>query len=319
MNSIESIVEQLANKDLPVICLMGPTASGKTALAMELFDKLPCELVSVDSALVFKGMDIGTAKPTEHELAKYPHHLIDLIDPSEAYSVADFCRDAFRVIDEIKSRGNIPVLVGGTMMYFKGLIEGISPLPEANLEIRAQLEKEAQAKGWQALHDELKAVDPVSADRIHPNDPQRITRALDVYRQTGNTLTQLSQTKGKKLEGKLLQFAIAPKERADLHERIALRYQIMIDQGFENEVKKLKERSDLNEDLPSIRCVGYRQMWQYLSGEIDHKEMVFRGICATRQLAKRQLTWLRNWPDLQWLDMENKENFQLIISGLSKL
>jgi tRNA dimethylallyltransferase len=297
---------------------MGPTASGKTALAMELYDKLPCELVSVDSALVFKDMDIGTAKPTEEELSKYPHHLIDLIDPTEAYSVADFCRDAFRVINEIKSRGNIPVLVGGTMMYFKGLIEGISPLPEAHLEIRAQLEKEAAEKGWQALHDELKAVDPVSAERIHPNDPQRITRALDVYRQTGNTLTQLSQTKGKKLEGNILQYAIAPKERADLHERIAQRYQIMIEQGFENEVKKLKARGDLNDDLPSIRCVGYRQMWQYLSGEMDHEEMVFRGICATRQLAKRQLTWLRNWPDLQWLDMENKENFQLIISGLSK-
>lgn len=318
MSSIESVVSRLAESEIPVICLMGPTASGKTALAMELYDKLPCELVSVDSALVFKDMDIGTAKPTEEELSKYPHHLIDLIDPTEAYSVADFCRDAFRVINEIKSRGNIPVLVGGTMMYFKGLIEGISPLPEANLEIRAQLEKEAAEKGWQALHDELKAVDPVSAERIHPNDPQRITRALDVYRQTGNTLTQLSQTKGKKLEGNILQYAIAPKERADLHERIAQRYQIMIEQGFENEVKKLKARGDLNEDLPSIRCVGYRQMWQYLSGEMDHEEMVFRGICATRQLAKRQLTWLRNWPDLQWLDMENKENFQLIISGLSK-
>lgn len=319
MSNIDSVVAQLKNSEIPVICLMGPTASGKTALAMELVDKLPCEIISVDSALVFKGMDIGTAKPTEDELKQYPHRLIDLIDPLESYSTADFCRDALREIEDIKSQGKIPLLVGGTMMYFKSLIEGISPLPEANLQIRKEIEQEAKESGWQALHDQLADVDPESGARIHPNDPQRITRALDVYRQTGHTLTQLTKVKGDRLEGPILQYAIAPKERADLHQRIEQRFHIMMEQGFEKEVINLKKRSDLHEGLSSIRCVGYRQMWQYLNDEYDYDEMIFRGVCATRQLAKRQLTWLRNWPDLQWLDMESKENFQLILSGLSKL
>lgn len=300
----------------PVICLMGPTASGKTALAMALCDALPCDIVSVDSALVYRNMDIGTAKPTKAELQQYPHRLINLRDASESYSAADFCRDALAQIDEIRANNRIPLLVGGTMMYFKSLIEGISPLPTANTEIRQAIEKEATELGWQAIHDKLSEIDPVSAQRIHPNDPQRVTRALEVYRLTGNTLTQLTQNKGAKLAGNILQLAITPKDRSILHDRIAQRYQQMIDLGFEQEVLALKARADLHQDLPSIRCVGYRQMWQYLAGEYDHEEMIFRGVCATRQLAKRQLTWLRRWPDLHWLTTDDKSNLSQVLSLL---
>jgi len=303
----------------PVICLMGPTASGKTALAMELYKNLPCDIISVDSALIYKSMDIGTAKPTAKELAEYPHRLINLKDASESYSAAEFCSDALREIESIRAKNRIPLLVGGTMMYFKSLIEGISPLPEANPEIRANIESEAEAHGWEYVHQQLAKFDEVAAKRIHPNDPQRITRAIEVYRLTGKTLSALTEIKGDRLEGDVLQFAITPKDRKDLHERIALRYEQMMTQGFENEVVKLKERKDLHENLPSIRCVGYRQMWQYLNGEFDHEEMIFRGICATRQLAKRQLTWLRNWPEIQWLHMEDKDNLQQIMSAVSKL
>lgn len=307
------------NKLPPVICLMGPTASGKTALAMDLFKHLPCDIISVDSALVYKSMDIGTAKPTVAELKEYPHRLINLIDPSESYSAADFCRDALSEIAKIRANNRIPLLVGGTMMYFKSLIEGISPLPEANPEVRKQIESEAQTHGWEHMHELLAQVDAKAAERIHPNDPQRLTRALEVFRITGNTISQLTDIKGDKLEGNVLQFAISPKDRKDLHARIALRYEQMIEQGFEQEVRKLKTRNDLHENLPSIRCVGYRQMWQHLNGEYDHDEMVFKGICATRQLAKRQLTWLRNWQDLTWLHMEDNNNLQLILSAVSKL
>jgi tRNA dimethylallyltransferase len=295
---------------------MGPTASGKTALAMALQDTLPCDIVSVDSALIYREMDIGTAKPTQVELQQYPHRLINLRDASESYSAADFCQDALVQISEIRANNRIPLLVGGTMMYFKSLIEGISPLPAANAEIRQEIEKEAIALGWQAMHDKLTVIDPVSALRIHPNDPQRLTRALEVYRLTGHTLTQLTKIKGDKLGGNILQLAITPKERSTLHDRIAQRYQQMIDLGFEEEVAKLKTRKDLHQDLPSIRCVGYRQMWQYLDGDFDHKEMVFRGICATRQLAKRQLTWLRSWPDLHWLTTDDKTNLSQVLSLL---
>ncbi|WP_448553877.1 tRNA (adenosine(37)-N6)-dimethylallyltransferase MiaA [Thalassotalea montiporae] len=307
------------DKQPPVICLMGPTASGKTALAMALYDALPCEIISVDSALVYQGMDIGTAKPTAEEQAQYPHRLIDIIDPSESYSAADFCRDALREIADIRAQGKIPLLVGGTMMYFKSLIDGISPLPEASPAVRAEINQQAQIHGWEYLHDELKQVDPVSAERIHPNDPQRLTRALEVFRLTGNTLTQLTAIKGDTLQGDVLQFAIAPADRAALHQRIELRFNQMIEQDFKQEVVKLKSRGDLHEDLPSIRCVGYRQMWQHLNGECDFEEMVFRGVCATRQLAKRQLTWLRSWPNLHRLDMEDSTNLQQVLSAVSKL
>lgn len=300
----------------PVICLMGPTASGKTALAMALQNALPCDIVSVDSALIYRDMDIGTAKPTKEELIKYPHRLINLRDASESYSAADFCQDALAEIAEIRSNNRIPLLVGGTMMYFKSLIEGISPLPAANPEIRKEIEKEAEEIGWQAIHDQLAEIDPISAKRIHPNDPQRLTRAIEVYRISGNTLTQLTEIKGDKLAGDVLQLAITPKERSTLHERIELRFQQMIDQGFEQEVAQLKARHDLYEDLPSIRCVGYRQMWQYLDGDFDHDEMIFRGVCATRQLAKRQLTWLRNWPDIHWLTTDDETNLSQVLSLL---
>jgi len=305
-------------KQPPVICLMGPTASGKTALAMALCDALPCDIVSVDSALIYREMDIGTAKPTAEELAKYPHRLINLRDATQSYSVADFCHDASAEIAKIRANNRIPLLVGGTMMYFKSLIEGISPLPAANSDIRLQIEAEAEKDGWQAMHEQLQKVDSVSAKRIHPNDPQRITRALEVYRLTGNTLTQLTEIKGAKVDGDILQFAITPKERSTLHARIELRYQQMIAQGFEQEVVKLKARDDLHENLPSIRCVGYRQMWQYLNDEYDHKEMIFRGVCATRQLAKRQLTWLRSWQDLHWLTTDDKTNLTQVLALVGK-
>ena len=297
---------------------MGPTASGKTALAMALSDALPCDIISVDSALVYRNMDIGTAKPTADELSKYPHSLINLRDATQSYSAADFCQDALAEIAKIRANNRIPLLVGGTMMYFKSLIEGISPLPAANSDVRQQIEKEASEQGWEAMHKQLAQIDPVSAQRIHPNDPQRLIRAIEVFRLTGNTLTQLTQTKGDKLEGNILQFAITPKERSTLHTRIELRYQQMITQGFEQEVIELKKRNDLHENLPAIRCVGYRQMWQYLNGEYDHNEMVFRGICATRQLAKRQLTWLRSWPDLHWLITDDDENLSQVLAAVGK-
>lgn len=305
-------------KQPPVICLMGPTASGKTALALALHDALPCDIISVDSALIYRDMDIGTAKPTLDELAKYPHRLINLRDAAQSYSAADFCQDALIEIAKIRANNRIPLLVGGTMMYFKSLIEGISPLPAANSDIRQQIEAEAAEQDWDAMHEQLTKIDPVSAQRIHPNDPQRLTRALEVFRLTGSTLTQLTQIKGERLDGDILQFAISTKERSTLHDRIELRYQQMIAQGFEQEVIKLKERSDLHENLPSIRCVGYRQMWQYLNGEYDHKEMIFRGVCATRQLAKRQLTWLRSWPDLQWLTTDDETNLLQVLAAVGK-
>jgi len=305
-------------KQPPVICLMGPTASGKTALALALCDVLPCDIVSVDSALIYRDMDIGTAKPTGEELAKYPHRLINLRDATQSYSAADFCHDALAEIKKIRAKNRIPLLVGGTMMYFKSLLDGISPLPEANADIRKVIEAEAEENGWQALHEKLQKVDSVSAKRIHPNDPQRITRALEVYRITGSTLTQLTEIKGEKLDGDILQFAITPQERSTLHARIELRYQQMIEQGFEEEVEKLKARGDLHQNLPSIRCVGYRQMWQYLNGEFDHDEMVFRGVCATRQLAKRQLTWLRSWQNLHWLTTDDETNLSQVLALISK-
>lgn len=302
-----------------VIFLMGPTASGKTALAMALHQALPVEIISVDSALIYRGMDIGSAKPTADELTQVPHHLIDIRDPAESYSAADFRSDALRLIADIQHRGNIPLLVGGTMLYFKALLDGISPLPEAQPEVRQQLEQEAEKLGWAELHRQLAEVDPVSAARIHPNDPQRINRALEVYRITGQSLTELTAQKGEPFAYPVHQFAIAPQDRAVLHRRIALRYQQMLDSGFEHEVRVLKQRPDLHLDLPSMRCVGYRQMWQYLDGECSYDEMVQRGIAATRQLAKRQLTWLRSWQQLTWLssDVAIEENLQAVLSSLS--
>ncbi|MEH0761901.1 tRNA (adenosine(37)-N6)-dimethylallyltransferase MiaA [Vibrio sp. 16] len=296
----------MKNKQLPLaLFLMGPTASGKTELAIRLRQKYPVEIISVDSALIYKGMDIGTAKPDEREQMLAPHRLIDILDPSEAYSAADFRRDALNEMNKIVEQGKIPLLVGGTMLYYKALLEGLSPLPAANPEIRQQIEQEALTLGWDVLHDQLKEVDPVSAERIHPNDPQRLSRALEVYRISGKTLTELTKTKGDSLPFRVKQFAIAPKERAELHRRIELRFEKMLEAGFEDEMRALYARDDLHPDLPSIRCVGYRQMWDYLDGNCTLDDAIFKGVCATRQLAKRQITWLRSWDNLTWLDSEN--------------
>ncbi|KID01858.2 tRNA (adenosine(37)-N6)-dimethylallyltransferase MiaA [Hafnia alvei] len=294
-----------ANNSLPpAIFIMGPTASGKTALAMSLRQRFPVELISVDSALIYRGMDIGTAKPTAEELAQAPHRLIDIRDPAESYSAADFRADALREMAAITAEGKIPLLVGGTMLYFKALLEGLSPLPAADPEVRAQIEKQAQELGWEALHRQLQQVDPVSAARIHPNDPQRLSRALEVFLISGKTLTELTKISGETLPYNVQQFAIAPATREQLHQRIALRFEQMMAAGFEAEARALFERGDLHTDLPSVRCVGYRQMWSYLEGEIGYDEMVYRGICATRQLAKRQMTWLRGWESVHWLDSD---------------
>ena len=300
------------------IFLMGPTASGKTALAIALRQKLPVDIISVDSALIYRGMDIGTAKPDATEQSLAPHRLIDILDPALSYSAADFRRDALSAMEEITAAGRIPLLVGGTMLYFKALLDGLSPLPSANPEVRAEIEKKATEKGWEAIHKELALVDPVAAQRIHPNDPQRLSRALEVYLISGKTMTELTKISGESLPYDVYQFAIAPKDRNVLHQRIEARFKQMLTCGFEDEVKSLYERGDLHEDLPSVRCVGYRQMWSYLSGEIDYDEMVYRGICATRQLAKRQITWLRGWNDIHWLDSEDpKQSLDTVLQVVS--
>ncbi|WP_265693178.1 tRNA (adenosine(37)-N6)-dimethylallyltransferase MiaA [Providencia rustigianii] len=297
----------VTQKKPDAIFLMGPTASGKTALAIELRKHLPVEIISVDSALIYRGMDIGTAKPNEEELSQAPHRLIDILDPSQPYSAADFRRDALNAMDEITSQGKIPLLVGGTMLYFKALLEGLSPLPSASPEIRETIEQIAHEQGWGEIHRRLAEVDPVAAARIHPNDPQRLSRALEVYLISGQTLTEMTQTAGTELPYNVFQFAIEPQDRKILHERIERRFHLMLEAGFEKEVRALYQRGDLHVDLPSIRCVGYRQMWSYLDGEIDYDEMVYRGICATRQLAKRQVTWLRGWDNVHRLDSEQPQ------------
>ncbi len=292
---------------------MGPTASGKTALAIELVKNYDCEIISVDSALIYQQMDVGSAKPDAAELAVAPHHLIDIIDPAQSYSAADFRKDALLKIEDIISRGKTPLLVGGTMMYFKALIEGLSPLPGANEEIRAQIAAEAEADGWQALHDQLKEIDPVAAERIHPNDPQRLARALEVFRISGKSLTELTKVKSDAFPYEAIQFAIAPNDRKVLHKAIETRFKAMLGLGFVAEVEKLKSRDDLHLELPSMRCVGYRQCWQYLDGEYDYETMVEKAIVATRQLAKRQLTWLRGWPDLIWLESGAENNLDTVL------
>ena len=297
----------------PAIFLMGPTASGKTDLAMELCKVLPCELISVDSALVYRGMDIGTAKPSKEQLAEFPHRLVDILDPAQSYSAADFRTDALAAMAEITARGKIPLLVGGTMLYFKALLDGLADMPAADAGIRAELEAQAAAHGWQALHDQLAVVDPVSAARIHPNDPQRLIRALEVYRVSGLSMTahreqQTAQTTDAAASGRpqlpytVANLAIAPADRKVLHDRIATRFSNMLDQGFLDEVLALRSRGDLHPGLPSIRAVGYRQVWDHLDAKLTFAEMQERGIIATRQLAKRQFTWLRSWQDLHWLD-----------------
>ena len=311
-------MQHLEHKPLAIF-LMGPTASGKTDLAIQLRQQLPVEVISVDSALIYRGMDIGTAKPSKAELALAPHRLIDICDPAESYSAANFRTDALREMQEISAQGKIPLLVGGTMLYYKALLEGLSPLPSADDKVRSEIEAKATLIGWAGLHQELCKIDPISAQRINPNDSQRINRALEVFYLTGKTLTELTAQKGEALPYDILQFAIAPEQREVLHRRIEQRFHKMIELGFQQEVEKLYRRPDLNENLPSIRCVGYRQMWEYLRGDYDHDEMVFRGICATRQLAKRQITWLRGWTSpIQWLDsLQPTQALEKVLTSVS--
>jgi tRNA dimethylallyltransferase len=303
----------------PAIFLMGPTAAGKTDLALELARSLPCELISVDSALVYRGMDIGSAKPCKQLLAEFPHQLIDIRDPAQSYSAAEFRSDALQAMHEATARGRIPLLVGGTMLYYKALLDGLAEMPAADPAVRAELEVQAARDGWQALHAELLAVDPESAARIHPNDPQRLSRALEVYRVSGLSMSAHRQRQqaqrlalvasgGSSLPYNVLQLAIAPTDRQVLHARIAQRFEQMLAQGFIEEVQALRARGDLHTDLPSIRAVGYRQVWDYLDGHLNRVEMQERGIIATRQLAKRQFTWLRSWTDLHWLDSLADDN-----------
>lgn len=286
------------------LALMGPTAAGKTDLAIALHEHMQAEIISVDSALIYRGMNIGTAKPSAEELRRAPHRLIDICDPAESYSAADFVRDAKRAMAEIVAAGRIPLLVGGTMLYFKALLEGLSPMPPSDPAIRAAIEAEAASLGWPALHKELAKVDPECAARLHPNHSQRICRALEVFRMSGTSMSvwQNGGSGGLLNSYHWVQIAVAPQERSVLHERISRRFDKMIELGFIEEVASLRQRGDLHEDMPSMRAVGYRQAWQYLDGEYELAEMRERGIAATRQLAKRQLTWLRGWHGLSWVN-----------------
>lgn len=309
---------------------MGPTAAGKTDLAIELTKVLPCELISVDSALVYRGMDIGTAKPSKEVLAAHPHRLVDILDPAQSYCAADFRRDALEAMADITARGKIPLLVGGTMLYYKALLEGLADMPAADAEVRAELEAQAQALGLGELHRQLAEIDPESAARIHPNDPQRVMRALEVYRVSGQSMTahrqrQSAQSSGPDASGAshlpytVASLAIAPADRRVLHERIASRFSQMLEQGFVDEVRLLRARSDLHAGLPSIRAVGYRQVWEHLDGTLTAEEMRERGIIATRQLAKRQFTWLRGWPDVHWLDSLACDNLSRTLKYLGSV
>lgn len=286
----------------PVVLLMGPTASGKTQLALDLAARLPIEIISVDSALVYRGMDIGSAKPDAATLSRVPHHLIDILDPGEAYSAARFADDALRLIGEIRARGRVPLLVGGTMLYFRALTQGLNDLPSADPAVRARLEEDARRLGWPALHARLATLDPQIAARLHPNDQQRIQRALEVIELSGRAASQLQAQPRRGAALPWRKLALNPPQRAELHARIARRFHEMMRQGFLAEVEQLHTRGDLNPELPSIRAVGYRQLWSHLQGECSESEAIERGIAATRQFAKRQLTWLRSETELNWLD-----------------
>lgn len=291
---------------------MGPTAAGKTDLALALSEHLPCDLISVDSALVYRGLNIGSAKPDAETLARYPHQLIDICDPSEPYSAAQFRQDALAAMAKSVEAGRIPLLVGGTMLYFKALMEGLADMPSADQQVRADINRLAEEQGWPAVHAALAAVDPESAARIHPNHSQRLSRALEVYRISGLTMTEWqARQSAQTLPYTVHQFAIAPPERAVLHARIEQRLRQMFASGFIEEVAALMARGDLHPDLPSIRAVGYRQVWEHLRGDYDVDTAFERALVATRQLAKRQLTWLRGWQDLIWLDSGESTNSQL--------
>ena len=287
----------------PAILLLGPTASGKTAVAAQLAATLPCEIISVDSALVYKGMDIGTAKPDAATLARAPHHLIDIIEPHESYSAARFRDDALALMREITERGNIPLLVGGTMLYFKALVEGLNDLPEADPVIRLVIETMADEEGWPAVHEKLRRVDPETAARLEPNDAQRIQRALEIYYLAGKSMTDLlKKPKYVYFPYTPIRIALLPGDRAALHERIAQRFDAMLAIGLVDELRRLRETYALEPGMPAMRCVGYRQAWDHLEGRISLEQLREQGIAATRQLAKRQLTWLRAMDDIAEFD-----------------
>jgi tRNA dimethylallyltransferase len=306
------------------VAIMGPTASGKTASALAIAREYPVEIISVDSALVYREMDIGTAKPNAEELASVPHHLIDIIDPLESYSVMQFREDAIRLVAEIQSRGRLPLLVGGTMMYFKGLVDGLDDLPTADAELRARIDEEAARIGWPGMHAKLAVLDPVTAARLAPNDAQRINRALEIIELSGKPMSELLARREKtELPFELVSFALEPYDRAVLHQRIALRFDQMLgerdDSGIVAEVARLRARGDLSLNLPSMRCVGYRQSWEYLDGLYDRKQLRENGIVATRQLAKRQLTWLRSMPERIVIDCLGPDPARRMLNHLAGL
>ena len=302
----------LANQQqLPVIFLMGPTASGKTDLAISLLEHLPVELINVDSAQIYQQMDIGTAKPDAETLSKAPHRLLGFCDPADAYSAADFANDAKKEIADIHSMGRIPLLVGGSMLYFKVLLEGLSDLPSAHADIRKGIQEQADREGWASVHQQLQLVDPITAGKLHPNHSQRIQRALEVYKITGTPLSELqSQSQGGiEQDYDVRQYALVMQNRALLHQRIEQRFMAMMEAGFASEVEQLFQRGDLHADLPSIRAAGYRQLWDYFEGHYGLDEAVEKAIIATRQLAKRQQTWLRNWPNCQQIQVDNQQGY----------
>jgi len=301
----------------PVLCLMGPTATGKTDLAVELVRHHPFEIISVDSAMVYRGMDIGTAKPTADILRQAPHRLIDIRDPWQTYSAADFRTDALREIDIIRRNNGIPLLTGGTLLYFRALLYGLTPLPSASPALRAQLEAEREHYGNAALHARLAQIDPQTAQRIHPNDPQRVQRALEVFELTGYPLSELQARAA--VEAQMLpclKLALAPPDRAWLHRRIEQRFKAMLAQGLLDEVAALRQQAPLSPELPAMRAVGYRQTWRYLAAEIDYPTLLQQGISATRQFAKRQLTWLRSETNVQWFDCTSAKLYQSVIQHL---
>jgi len=303
----------------PAVFLMGPTAAGKTGLAIELCERFGLEIISVDSALVYRGMDIGTAKPDQETLRKAPHRLIDIRDPSQSYSAADFRSDALREMESITAAGKVPLLVGGTMLYFRALEHGLSDLPAADPEVRKRLEKQAADIGWSAMHEILRQQDPDAASRIHPNDPQRIQRALEVITISGRPMSELQrQSAGEALDYRIHKIIISPEPRSVLHQRIEQRFDLMVKAGFIDEIKSLYARSDLNADLPSMRAVGYRQAWDWLEGNSSFEQMREKAIAATRQLAKRQLTWLRRESASLWYDLQSdgvREEVILALGG----
>ena len=311
----------MQKQDLPpAIFLMGPTASGKTALSVQLAQVLGGEIISVDSALVFKGMDIGTAKPMLEERGGIPHHLIDILDPSEAFSTGQFRTQALALMATITRRGKIPILVGGTMLYFNALFNGLAVLPEAHPEIRAKLDQDLERLGKEALHQRLATIDPLAAARIHPNDPQRVQRALEVYEISGKPLTSFfNAAQGEDFPYQKIKLIIAPPDRKILHDIIAQRFQRMLEQGFINEVEALYQRGDLTEKTPAIRAVGYRQVWAYLKGEDDLESMTEKGIIATRQLAKRQFTWLRRETDAISFETGDTDLLQKVLAAVGSI